>query len=206
MTDRIDTRALRAALFRDGYTVFRHTVPAERCQAVLDAIAQDLDISVEDPDSRDRVSAELDPTRNERRFSARRRWPVSTSPSAPPRACRRRGRWPIRAPKRSSTSATGGPSTTPSPRTRNVFHSRAGRDGVVQEGVEGIVRSIMTLMEAVTTPANPATESVLLGDIPSKIAAAAKAEYERRLRLGLPVIINLGNGAEDLNAHHKQQP
>jgi Phytanoyl-CoA dioxygenase (PhyH) len=60
MTDRIDARALRAALFNDGYTVFRHAVTTQQCQAVLDAIAQDLGIRVDDPDSWDRVSGELD--------------------------------------------------------------------------------------------------------------------------------------------------
>ena len=63
-------------------------------------------------------------------------------------------------------------------------------------------------MEVSTTPeastANAAVASVLLGDIPGKIAAAAKAEYERRLRLGLPVIVNRGNGVEDLNANSQR--
>ncbi len=43
--------------------------------------------------------------------------------------------------------------------------------------------------------------SALLGDIPAKVAAATRAEYERRLRLGLPVIVDRGHGVEDLNAH-----
>lgn len=60
MTNHLDARGLQAALFNDGYPVFRRAVPTKRCQAVLDAIAQDLGISADDPESWDRVSAELD--------------------------------------------------------------------------------------------------------------------------------------------------
>ncbi len=50
------------------------------------------------------------------------------------------------------------------------------------------------------TDTNPALVSALLGDIPAKVAAATRAEYERRLRRGLPVIVDRGHGVEDLNA------
>jgi hypothetical protein len=49
---------------------------------------------------------------------------------------------------------------------------------------------------------HPALVSPVFGDIPAKIAAAAKHEVEHRLRLGLPVYVDRGNGVEDLNARN----
>ncbi len=48
--------------------------------------------------------------------------------------------------------------------------------------------------------AHLALVSPVFGDIPTKVAVAAKREVERRLRLGLPVFVDRGNGVEDLNA------
>jgi hypothetical protein len=42
--------------------------------------------------------------------------------------------------------------------------------------------------------------SPVFGDIAAKIKLAAKLEVERRLRLGLPVVVDRGNGIEDLTA------
>jgi hypothetical protein len=47
---------------------------------------------------------------------------------------------------------------------------------------------------------DPALVSPVFGDLAAKVAVAAKREVERRLRLGLPVIVDRGNGIEDLNA------
>jgi hypothetical protein len=47
---------------------------------------------------------------------------------------------------------------------------------------------------------NLALVSPVFGDIPAKVSAAARRERERRLRLGLAVIVNRGDGVEDLNA------
>jgi len=44
----------------DGYVVVPGAVPAAMCQAVLDAIAAELGISVDDPATWDRVSSEID--------------------------------------------------------------------------------------------------------------------------------------------------
>jgi hypothetical protein len=57
--------------------------------------------------------------------------------------------------------------------------------------------------EAVNTDQDtldPALVSPVFGDIPAKAATAARREVERRLRLGLPVIVDRGDGIEDLNA------
>lgn len=56
----IDRRALRAGLHDDGYVVFRGAVTPDRCDAVLGAIADELDLRVGDPASWDNVSSELD--------------------------------------------------------------------------------------------------------------------------------------------------
>lgn len=47
---------------------------------------------------------------------------------------------------------------------------------------------------------DPALVSPVFGDIPAKVATAAQREVERRLRLGLPVIVDRGDGVEDLSA------
>lgn len=60
MTDQPDVREIRSALFNEGFVVIRQAVSRQRCHAVLDAIAEQLGISVEDPTSWDRVSTELD--------------------------------------------------------------------------------------------------------------------------------------------------
>ncbi len=60
MTTPIDVKAVRSGLANDGYLVFRDAVPTAHCRAVLDAIGHDLGIWADDPDSWDRVSAEID--------------------------------------------------------------------------------------------------------------------------------------------------
>jgi hypothetical protein len=42
--------------------------------------------------------------------------------------------------------------------------------------------------------------SPVFGDIAAKIKLAAKLEIERRLELGLPVVVERGNGIEELTA------
>lgn len=42
--------------------------------------------------------------------------------------------------------------------------------------------------------------SPVFGDIVAKIKFAADQEIERRLRLGLPVVVDRGNGVEELTA------
>jgi Phytanoyl-CoA dioxygenase (PhyH) len=56
----VDARAVRSALTNDGYIVFRNAVPPALCGAVLDAMGQELGIWLEDPDSWDRISKEID--------------------------------------------------------------------------------------------------------------------------------------------------
>lgn len=56
----MDARAIRLALENDGYLVVKAAVPEGMCLAVLDAIRDELGISVERPDSWDRVSSRLD--------------------------------------------------------------------------------------------------------------------------------------------------
>ncbi len=51
MTMDIDARAVRAGLINDGYVVFRDAVPAELCDAVLDAIGTELGIWIDDPET-----------------------------------------------------------------------------------------------------------------------------------------------------------
>lgn len=52
---------------------------------------------------------------------------------------------------------------------------------------------------------DPALVSPIFGDIPEKAATAARREIERRLRLALPVIVDRGNGIEDLNARNARR-
>jgi len=56
----IDAKAVRLALVNDGYIVVRGAVPPSYCEAVLEAIGQELDIWVDHPASWERVSRELD--------------------------------------------------------------------------------------------------------------------------------------------------
>lgn len=59
------------------------------------------------------------------------------------------------------------------------------------------------MAEAVNTDQDaldPALVSPVFGDIPAKVAVAARREVERRLRLGLQVIVDRGDGIEDLSA------
>jgi hypothetical protein len=60
MTLAIDARAVRSALTNNGYIVFPDAVAPSLCQAVLDAIEQELGIGVDDPSSWDRISDEID--------------------------------------------------------------------------------------------------------------------------------------------------
>jgi hypothetical protein len=60
MSIEIDARAVRAGLINDGYFVFRSAVPVALCQAVLDAIGLTLGIWVDDPQTWDRVSTEIE--------------------------------------------------------------------------------------------------------------------------------------------------
>jgi hypothetical protein len=39
----LDARAVRSALFNDGYVVIRHIVPKKMCEEVLEAVGTDLD-------------------------------------------------------------------------------------------------------------------------------------------------------------------
>jgi len=56
----LDARAIRAALFNDGYVVIREVVPKEMCEAVLEAFGTELEIWMGDLASWDRVSTEID--------------------------------------------------------------------------------------------------------------------------------------------------
>jgi hypothetical protein len=56
----VDARAIRTALFNDGYVVIREVVPKEMCDAVLEAFGTELEIWMSDPGSWDRVSTEVD--------------------------------------------------------------------------------------------------------------------------------------------------
>ena len=58
--DLMDAKAIRLALANDGFFVVKAAVPVPMCEAVLDAISEDLRISVDDPASWDRVSAKVD--------------------------------------------------------------------------------------------------------------------------------------------------
>jgi hypothetical protein len=60
MSSSLDARRVRADLFSDGFTVFKEAVSVARCQAVVEAIAEDLGIAVGDPATWDRVSSVLD--------------------------------------------------------------------------------------------------------------------------------------------------
>ena len=60
MTIQIDVRSIRTALFNDGYLVLRQAIPRTMCVAVLDALAAELDIGVDDPESWDLVSKEIE--------------------------------------------------------------------------------------------------------------------------------------------------
>ncbi len=42
--------------------------------------------------------------------------------------------------------------------------------------------------------------SPVFGDIVAKVKLAGEQEVERRLRLGLPVVVDRGNGIEELTA------
>jgi hypothetical protein len=56
----IDAKTVRSALTNDGLTVFRQAVPIANCQAVLDAIGNDLGIWTDDPDTWDQISNDID--------------------------------------------------------------------------------------------------------------------------------------------------
>ena len=56
----LDARAIRTALFNDGYVVIREVVPKEMCEAVLEAFGSELKIWMRDPASWDQVSTEID--------------------------------------------------------------------------------------------------------------------------------------------------
>ncbi len=60
MTIEIDARAVRAGLLNDGYKVFPKAVPLVLCRAVLDAIGTELGIWIDDPESWNRVSGEIE--------------------------------------------------------------------------------------------------------------------------------------------------
>ncbi len=60
MTIEIDARALRAGLMNDGHVVFRNAVPVGLCRAVLNAIGTELGIWVDDPQTWDRVSSDIE--------------------------------------------------------------------------------------------------------------------------------------------------
>jgi len=47
----LDARALRAGMFNDGYIVFRGAVAKDRCDAVVQAISDELEIRLDDPDT-----------------------------------------------------------------------------------------------------------------------------------------------------------
>lgn len=56
----MDAKAIRLALENDGFFIVKAAVSVPMCEAVLDAIRDDLGISVEDPDTWAGVSAQLD--------------------------------------------------------------------------------------------------------------------------------------------------
>lgn len=56
----MDAKTIRLALDNDGFFVARNAVPPEMCEAVLDAIREDLGTSVDDPNTWDRVSSKVD--------------------------------------------------------------------------------------------------------------------------------------------------
>jgi len=60
MITSIDAKAVRSALTNDGFIVFPQAVPVADCHAVLDAIGHDLGIWIDDPDTWDRVSHDID--------------------------------------------------------------------------------------------------------------------------------------------------
>jgi hypothetical protein len=55
-----DAKAIRAAFSHHGYIVFPNAVETTHCHAVLDAIGDDLGIRVDDPNTWDQVSSEID--------------------------------------------------------------------------------------------------------------------------------------------------
>jgi Phytanoyl-CoA dioxygenase (PhyH) len=56
----LDARAIRTALFNDGYVVIRELVPKDMCEAVLEAFGTQLGIWRCDPASGDKVATEID--------------------------------------------------------------------------------------------------------------------------------------------------
>ena len=46
--------------------------------------------------------------------------------------------------------------------------------------------------------------SPVFGDVLAKFQAAARKEVERRLRLGLPVVVDRGHGVEELTADDEE--
>lgn len=56
----MDAKAIRLALENDGYFVAKAVVSPDMCLAVLEAIRDDVGISVHDPGSWARVSSEVD--------------------------------------------------------------------------------------------------------------------------------------------------
>ena len=46
--------------------------------------------------------------------------------------------------------------------------------------------------------------SPVFGDVLAKFQAAARKEIERRLRLGLPVVVDRGHGVEELTADDEE--
>ena len=76
---------------------------------------------------------------------ARRPSAVSTSRSVPRRACRWPGPWPIARPATSSTDATKQPSPTVlAYAEREVFTTRSGQQGCVEEDIVGVVAASFT--------------------------------------------------------------
>jgi hypothetical protein len=56
----IDAKRIRSALTNDGYIVFPHAVPTTLCHAVIDAFDTELGIRIDDPDTWDLISNEID--------------------------------------------------------------------------------------------------------------------------------------------------
>ena len=56
----LDGRTLKVRMFNDGYIVLHGAVARPRCEAVLQAIGDDLGVRLDDPPSWRRVSAEVD--------------------------------------------------------------------------------------------------------------------------------------------------
>jgi hypothetical protein len=68
------------------------------------------------------------------------------------------------------------------------------------EGATGILGLMGEIVDADEVATWAVWVSPVFGDIVAKMTVAVNLEVERRLRLGLPVVVDRGNGIEDLPA------